>query len=171
MRPAVRCALGPCLVAVSALVAPVAAADDDFLFSPASVESCLAAGGGGDCIGLAATACMEATPWGASTIGMTTCMGAEHDWWDGRLNVTYQALMEKERRTDSDFPPSPGGLGLAETLRAQQRAWIAYRDARCTYEMAQWMGGTGGRLVHASCLLQMTAEQTLWLDARLMAED
>lgn len=165
MRRAVAVAL-----AALAWAGAAAAEDDDLVFSPAPLEACLAAGGGRGCIGLAAEACMEATPWGASTVGMTACLGTEHEWWDARLNATYQALMAKEKRNDADFPP-PEGLGLAETLRAQQRAWIAFRDARCTYEMAQWMGGTGGRPAHAACLLQMAAEQTLSLQTRLESED
>jgi uncharacterized protein YecT (DUF1311 family) len=46
---------------------------------------------------------------------------------------------------------------VAEALRDMQRAWIAYRDASCDYERAQWGGGTGGGPATAGCLMRTRA--------------
>ncbi|MFT5363966.1 MAG: hypothetical protein ACI9VX_001592 [Dinoroseobacter sp.] len=45
-----------------------------------------------------------------------------------------------------------------------QRAWIEYRDATCSYEAAQWGGGTGAGPAFAGCLTRLTAEQALYLE-------
>jgi len=52
----------------------------------------------------------------------------------------------------------------AEALRDMQRAWIAFRDATCTYEASQWSGGTGQGPAYEGCVMRMTAEQTLYLE-------
>lgn len=157
------------LSALLALAAPPAAAqakDEGLRFDGALIQSCLDAGGWRDCIGVGANACIEATPGGYSTVGMTGCTIAEEDWWDARLNAEYQALMDRERQGDADWQPIPGLMPRpsgAEALRTMQRAWIAYRDATCTYEELQWWGGTGASGAGAGCRMRLTAEQVLAL--------
>jgi uncharacterized protein YecT (DUF1311 family) len=53
---------------------------------------------------------------------------------------------------------------LGALLKAMQRAWIAYRDAACRHEQAQWMGGTGGGPARMSCHAHETAQQALRLE-------
>jgi uncharacterized protein YecT (DUF1311 family) len=55
----------------------------------------------------------------------------------------------------------------AVALREMQRAWIAWRDAACDYEVSQWGGGTGGGPAWSQCAMQMTGEQALALEERL----
>jgi uncharacterized protein YecT (DUF1311 family) len=140
-------------------------------FSPAATEGCLAAAaelaGREACIGTSADVCVE-TPDGYTTVGMGFCYGAERDWWDGRLNVAYGALMQMETTVEAELEeygsaaPSP-----AAALRDMQRAWIAWRDAACAYEVSQWGGGTGGGPAWSQCTMQMTGEQALALETRL----
>ncbi|PTV97623.1 uncharacterized protein YecT (DUF1311 family) [Rhodobacter aestuarii] len=121
-----------------------------------------------DCIGKAADACMQATPEGASNAGMGLCAGFEHDDWDARLNAAYQSLMAVEKAQDADMADLGSSVPqMAPALQEMQRAWIAYRDAACTYEVSQWGGGTGSGPAWAFCTMQMTGEQTLVLLARL----
>lgn len=118
-----------------------------------------------DCIGAAAQACMESADSGYTTVGMTTCLGQELEYWDGRLNAAYQARMTEAKQTDA--ANTAAGLSessLAQTLRAAQRAWIPWRDATCLFERAQWGNGTGGGPAALSCRLHMTAEQALYLE-------
>ena len=48
-----------------------------------------------------------------------------------------------------------------------QRAWIAWRDAACLYEVSQWGGGTGGGPAGADCMMRLAGEQALALEDRL----
>ena len=101
---------------------------------------------------------------------MGFCYGAEYDYWDARLNAAYGALMAMEKAAEAELgelgsaAPSP-----AAALRDMQRAWIGYRDAACLYEVSQWGGGTGGGPAGAGCMMQITGEQALALEARLAA--
>ncbi|MGY6706450.1 lysozyme inhibitor LprI family protein [Roseinatronobacter sp.] len=150
-------------ILLAALIAvPVSAAD--FSFDPAPTELCLAAvsddAQGYDCIGRAATACME-QPGGDTTIGMGFCLDAELDHWDGRLNGAYQALRADLTAQDADR--TNAAISLSDSARDMQRAWIGFRDARCSFEAAQWQGGTGASPAFLGCAMTMTAEQTLYL--------
>lgn len=161
--PATAAALAFSLAAAPALTQEKG---DGLRFDGARIAACLDAGGWRDCIGLESQACIEATPGGYSTVGMAGCVNAEAEWWDARLNERYRELMAQERAGDADWqpipglPPRPSGV---ESLRAMQRAWIAFRDATCAYEELQWWGGTGASGAGAGCRMRLTAEQVLAL--------
>jgi uncharacterized protein YecT (DUF1311 family) len=119
------------------------------------------------CVGASAEACIE-TPEGSTTVGMSSCFGAEHDYWDARLNGAYQALLTIEDAAAAEL----GDLGSAapspaEALRAMEQAWIAWRDAACGYEVSTWGGGSGGGPAGAACMMRLTARQALALQDRL----
>ena len=50
-----------------------------------------------------------------------------------------------------------------------QRAWTAYRDAACAYEVSTWGGATGGGPAGEDCMMRLTARQALVLEDRLRA--
>lgn len=139
------------------------AAAQDMKFDIAPTQSCLIeVGQEGDprqCIGLAALACMD-QPAGGTTMGMGYCFDGEWQWWDGQLNAIYQVLRRDMAESDRLYTPY---VSQADALREMQRAWIAYRDTRCAFEVSVWQGGTGGGPAGTSCLMQVTAEQTLLL--------
>ncbi|TYB83546.1 lysozyme inhibitor LprI family protein [Maritimibacter fusiformis] len=147
-----------------ALTASPAAAQD-MVFDGARIAACRAAPPGNDpkaCIGVEAERCMSETEGGISTAGMSACLGLELDWWDARLNEVYREVRTAARDMDAtagDYAPSQ-----ADALLEMQRAWIAFRDGRCAYERSWWGGGTGGGPATAGCLLQMTAEQVIYLE-------
>ena len=171
-RHAMRPLAGRCLPALAALAllacAPAAAlARENLRFDPAALGACVEGGGGGDCIGQAADACMAATEGGYSNRGMIACIAAELAWWEAGLDASYKELHTREQKLDSELsegiagmPPRPSG---ADSLRDLQRAWTVYRDASCDYEALDWWGGTGAGLMIVSCRLQMTADQALQL--------
>jgi len=151
-----------------ALFWAVPAQAQDLKFDIGATTRCLAGADGPDqkraCIGKAAEACMTDTPGGSSTYGMGGCLSAEAAWWDGELNTAYKALMKQEKTNDvNNGAGANGPLSAAKALRDAQRAWIAYRDATCAYEYAQWGGGTGGGPASVGCVMRMTGEQTLYL--------
>jgi uncharacterized protein YecT (DUF1311 family) len=148
------------------LALPGAASAQELDFDARLIQSCLDRGQGRACIGVAAEACMAATPGGFSTVGMGGCTRAEEDWWDAQLNAAYQTLRARERAADADWRPIPGMAPRpsgADVLRDMQRAWIGWRDATCLYEEFQWWGGTGASLAGAACRMRLTGEQALTL--------
>ena len=151
------------LMAIVALgTTPLAA--QDLQFDPAPLDTCLAeledAAQAADCIGRASSVCME-QPMGESTPGMGFCLDAEYALWDAKLNEAYQFLRTEYQAQDADR--LEGAPALADALRDMQRGWIGFRDARCEFEAAQWYGGTGASPAFMGCVLQVTAEQTLYL--------
>lgn len=157
------------LLAGLLVLSPVMAGAQELEFDIGHTQACLADAVGpgerADCAGAAARACME-TPAGGSTVGMGGCLYMEYEWWDARLNAVYRDVRASDRAEDAAYGDMPGAGRLAETLREMQRAWIAFRDATCEYERAQWGGGTGGGPAATDCLMRMTAEQVIYLEAR-----
>ncbi|MEM8848996.1 MAG: lysozyme inhibitor LprI family protein [Pseudomonadota bacterium] len=155
-------------VAVAALTKPALA--QDITFTPSATAACLASEAPPrTCIGQSAEFCMEESPGGWTTVGMSACTWAEVEYWDDRLNAAYTALLAAHEAHDAEnarlgiTAPS-----LTETLRDMQRSWIPHRDANCAYERAWWGGGTGQGPAGAACMLQMTGEQALELESWLV---
>lgn len=153
------------LAALAMAMAPAVAGAQDLVFDERRIASCLNRPGGAaiwqSCPGLEANRCMDATPGGSSTAGMVGCLDAELTWWDGALNRTYRRVMAEAKAQDLDrFSGAPS---MATALRAMQRAWIPYRDAKCDFARSQWGGGTGAGPAGVACLLHETAEQTIYL--------
>jgi uncharacterized protein YecT (DUF1311 family) len=150
---------------------PAAAVGQEMAFDAGPTEACLAAATSDPaaCIGHAADACMLENDGGETTVGMGFCLSQEWEWWDGRLNAAYGALMARHEAMDAEMTEiGATAPSLEATLRDMQRAWIGYRDAACDYERAQWGGGTGGGPATAGCLMRLTGEQALALEGRLM---
>jgi len=123
------------------------------------------------CISHSANACMEDTPGGWSTVGMGACLNKEYEYWDARLNTAYIHVRDMRRKTDKELADiGSSAPKQADALLAMQRAWIAYRDASCAYERSHWGGGTGGGPATLSCLVYLTAEQALYLEADAIVE-
>jgi uncharacterized protein YecT (DUF1311 family) len=116
------------------------------------------------CPGRAAQACI-ARPGQDNTVGMIACLDAEWRYWDARLNAAYARRIADARKQDAEMATIRATVEAVEpTLRAMQRTWIAYRDAACRHEQAQWLGGTGGGPATIACHLHETARQALLLE-------
>ncbi|WBL31946.1 DUF1311 domain-containing protein [Sinirhodobacter sp. HNIBRBA609] len=135
------------------------------------VEACLGAKSTeacNECIGVGAAHCMLTSDGGSTNAGMGFCFGAERADWDARLNAAYQELMAAETATDAEMAEiGSAAAPMAPALQQMQRAWIAFRDAACEYEMTQWGGGSGAGPAGSACTMRMTALQALELMARL----
>ena len=116
------------------------------------------------CMGRMATLCMETQEGGQTTLGMTSCLNAEAQVWDGFLNAEYRATRNWARAADADEAEFfPEFAQRAEKLLEAQRAWIAYRYAECALDYAEWGSGSMRNIAHADCMMQMTAERTIEL--------
>ncbi len=156
----------------SLMIAPSLQADP--AFTPDATETCVneayatSPGLSGhavlDCVGRAAAACMMTTG-GDTTIGMMECLEGERSYWDARLDAAYADLMTIAREQDTEMRElGSAAASIEERLRDLQQAWIAFRDASCLYEQAQWMGGTGGGPATMACHMHETARQALKLE-------
>lgn len=140
-------------------------------YDPTVIEACLSAKSTesrAECIGVGAAHCMLTSDGGSSNAGMGFCYGAERKDWDARLNAAYQELMAAETAMDAEMAEiGSAAAPMAPALQEMQRAWIAFRDASCVYEMTQWGGGSGAGPAGSACTMRMTALQALELMARL----
>ena len=57
-------------------------------------------------------------------------------------------------------------------LIAAERAWVAYRDANCKFELigAEWHNGSGTTAAQQDCVLTMTTQRTSELTERYSAK-
>lgn len=160
------------LAAALSLAAGAVWAQDEPQYDPALLTSCLEGKTGADaraaCIRVAADACMAQTG-GGTTVGMVRCLAAEHGDWDARLNTVYARLMTEQEAADAELAALGSAVKpvRAKWLKEMQRNWIAYRDAACEFDAAQWSGGTGSGPSFAGCRLDLTARQTLHLETYL----
>ena len=157
------------LLIFALMSAPVLA--QDLTFDDVGTVECLIntghTGNKTDCIGVSASRCMQQAG-GDSTYGMGFCLDGELQYWDGMLNEAYQQLRAVRQISDAELPDN---LAVqAETLRDMQRAWIRYRDARCGHEASLWQGGTGASPAFMQCMMQLTAEQALYLSVLYSGE-
>jgi uncharacterized protein YecT (DUF1311 family) len=139
-------------------------------FSPVATEACLAAATADPaaCIGHAADACMLETVGGETTVGMGECLRGELDWWQARLDAAHRAVAEAARSVDSEMRALGATLPpQAEAFAVAQAAWAAWRGAACDWERVQWGGGTGQGPATAACLMRITGERALELEAWL----
>ena len=114
-----------------------------------------------DCETLVSTTCQEVEEGGYSNLGMTSCIQAEYAAWDVLLNEEYRKTIAWAAEMDAfDAENYPDIDKRVDTLRAAQRAWIAYRDAECLNAYALWGPGSMRLPIGAGCLLGETAERT-----------
>jgi uncharacterized protein YecT (DUF1311 family) len=108
------------------------------------------------CINYVTELCSFESDDGRSQLGLIDCANREVSVWEDRLNTTYAALMAK------------AAPKAREGYRKMQRAWIAYRDARCAAEgSAETVNSDRQGNIIVSCALDATARQALILDDEL----
>ncbi|KVS34690.1 lysozyme inhibitor LprI family protein [Burkholderia cepacia] len=101
--------------------------------------------------------CADATDQAA----MTACADRAYRKSDGELNRIFQAVTARLR----DARP------LADKLVNAQRAWIAYRDAECSFSSANAEGGSAYPMVVSTCLDDLTKARTETLKGYLSCEE
>jgi uncharacterized protein YecT (DUF1311 family) len=84
---------------------------------------------------------------------MTACSRDDYRKADSRLNETYRQITERLKHSDD----ADGSLKKTlAALIAAQRAWIAFRDAECTFVGSRTTGGSINATIVASCLAGLT---------------
>jgi len=90
---------------------------------------------------------------------MNTCAEDAYNASDVKLNALYNTLTGKL-----------DGKDIAQ-IKTAQRAWIAYRDAECTYTVRNNEGGSIYPLVWFGCLKEQTEMRTKQLREHLDCVD
>jgi uncharacterized protein YecT (DUF1311 family) len=150
----------------------VAAQAQDADEALAPVRACLQAAGGEaeaerGCIGVYADACV-ARPGGETTVGTSGCLLAEAVAWDRLLNETWGQLLPAARAmSEAESRDGVPPVAREDMLRAAQRAWIAFRDADCDYDVAFWSQGSMRQIAGAQCMLERTGQRVIDLRAKL----
>ena len=92
-----------------------------------------------------------------SQMGLNRCANAAYEKADAALNGVYKEIT---RRLKSDAAKT----GL---LVNAQKAWLAFRDAECTFANSANAGGTIYPMVYSECLERLTKARTAELRAYL----
>lgn len=114
------------------------------------------------CLGAVSAACMEGRTDGGTTLSITECRMAEAQAWERHLNAAYADRMAEVAAMDAAESEAAFAT-RADSLRAAQRAWIAFRDAECGLAYALWGAGSMRTIAAADCRMTMTAERTIEL--------
>jgi uncharacterized protein YecT (DUF1311 family) len=93
--------------------------------------------------------------------GLNRCAEDVYKKADEALNAAYKEIT---RRLKDDAE-------TARLLTAAQKAWIAFRDAECTFANAENAGGSIYPMVYAGCLSRLTKARTKELESYLKCED
>jgi uncharacterized protein YecT (DUF1311 family) len=80
---------------------------------------------------------------------------------DAELNTVYKQITHRL----ADDPDT------TKQLVAAQRAWIAFRDAQCTFASSGTSGGSAYPMVHAMCLDDLTRGRVDQLKTLLTCEE
>ena len=89
-----------------------------------------------------------------SNMAMKQCIYDEAQFQDQRLNEAYKKLMDRLKKDQSD-----DGKEVVSRIIAAEKAWIAFRDATCSVEGIDMMGGTGEGGIVGECVGNMTKER------------
>jgi uncharacterized protein YecT (DUF1311 family) len=88
---------------------------------------------------------------GDTQMEMNACAASDYSRADEELNAVWRKLPKSKE------------------LLAAQRAWIAYRDAECSFRRAQFEGGSIAPLIYATCLSELTRQRTkIFIDNKSM---
>ena len=94
-------------------------------------------------------------------IELNICARMDFERADAELNRVYRQSIASERQADRELDRTYDQRPSNESiLREAQRAWVAFRDAQCTYEAnGEARGGSMEPMVHGQCMARMTRER------------
>ncbi len=88
---------------------------------------------------------------------MTYCAGKDFDKADKELNALWPEI--KKAAQEDDANAGDGKHEYLDALMASQRAWLAYRDAECTWQGFYAHGGSMEPMLVNGCLARLTEER------------
>lgn len=99
-----------------------------------------------------------------------TCLSDALASANDALNAAYQQA-EAFIAEDQDTSAADKATWKNDLIAAE-RAWVAYRDANCKFELigAEWHNGSGTTAAQQDCTLTMTTQRTSELNERYSAK-
>ncbi len=97
----------------------------------------------------------------ATQMEMTACAGRNYDAADAELNRLWKQLTARLAGNDP---------ARAEAVAAQ-RAWIAFRDAECTFAASSVEGGSIYPMIYTACRQALTEDRSRTLGGYLSCEE
>ncbi len=88
---------------------------------------------------------------------MNQCAGLDYEKADKQLNKLWPSIKGSAEENDKNVDAANGGYTKA--LIASQKAWLAFRDAECTWEGFQAHGGSMEPMLVNGCLARVTNER------------
>ena len=88
---------------------------------------------------------------------MTYCAGVDFDKADKDLNALWPEIKKAAQEDDANV--GNGTHEYLDALMASQRAWLAYRDAECTWQGFYAHGGSMEPMLVNACLAKLTEER------------
>jgi uncharacterized protein YecT (DUF1311 family) len=84
-----------------------------------------------------------------------------------------KALKASDKALNDKYHALSQGSSAAGKLKLQgaQRAWIAYRDAQCTFNTMGSIGGSMHSMAYSACVDMLTQAQTKVLEQQLNCDD
>lgn len=97
----------------------------------------------------------------SSTVEMNFCADKDFEAADKALNTAYQQALKAVPEMAIADNERFNAKVWEKSLRASQRAWIAYRDAECQEHVPMfWGGGTGTTVAVIGCMTELTKTRT-----------
>ena len=90
---------------------------------------------------------------------LNICADADYQAADAKLNGAYKNIVGSNDQASNKL------------LQTAQRAWIAFRDAECTYSTADSEGGSIHPMEISQCLTEVTNERTKQLTSGANCQD
>lgn len=90
---------------------------------------------------------------------LNRCAVRRYQAIDAKLNEVYRTMIKKYDARNRAL------------LLASEKAWLAYRDAECTFETAPVEGGSFHTLVYYECLSGMTTRRVNELNEQLNCQE
>ncbi|MFH5069970.1 lysozyme inhibitor LprI family protein [Enterobacter cloacae complex sp. 2024EL-00215] len=108
---------------------------------------------------LSANALADECANASTQLELNTCTAQQYQAADKKLNQTYQAAIKRAAAPQRDL------------LKKAQQAWIALRDADCTFVGSGTEGGSIQPMIVNQCLTEKTVEREAFLASLMQCEE
>ena len=108
---------------------------------------------------LSANALADECANASTQLELNTCTAQQYQAADKKLNQTYQAAIKRAAAPQRDL------------LKKAQQAWIALRDADCTFVGSGTEGGSIQPMIVNQCLAEKTVEREAFLASLMQCEE
>ena len=108
---------------------------------------------------LSANALADECANASTQLELNTCTAQQYQAADKKLNQTYQAAIKRAAAPQRDL------------LKKAQQAWIALRDADCTFVGSGTEGGSIQPMIVNQCLTEKTVEREAFLASLMQCDE